>query len=145
MWVTYLHVVTQLMSGKHPTWYLSLGANASDKERLAVIKKDTYNGAHSASLFLASNTTQFFAQPIPDYSARGDFGNRSFFIYHGWAPVAEVRLMPLTCANVCDVAEVNAYSVTHIICTNQVSGHVNAPVSTIGILTSSQTCWCYLK
>ena len=83
--------VMQLMSGKHPTWYISSGAHASDKERLAVIKKDTYNGSHSASLFLSNNTTQFFAQPIADYSARGDFGNRSFFIYHGMAPVAEVR------------------------------------------------------
>ena len=83
--------VVQLLSGRQPTWYISSGSHASDKERLAVIKKDTYNGAHSASLFLSNNTTQFFAQPIADYSARGDFSNRSFYIYHGMAPVAEVR------------------------------------------------------
>ena len=80
----------QLLSGKQPTWFISMGANAKDKERVAVIKKDTFNGAHSASLFLSSNTTQFFAQPIPDYSARGDLHNRSFFVYKGTAPVAEV-------------------------------------------------------
>ncbi|KAL0029280.1 hypothetical protein WJX79_007117 [Trebouxia sp. C0005] len=80
----------KLLSGRQPTWYISSGSHASDKDRLAVIKKDTYNGAHSASLFLSNNTTQFFAQPIADYSARGDFGNRSFCIYHGMAPVAEI-------------------------------------------------------
>ena len=87
----------QLLSGRQPTWYISSGSHASDKERIAVIKKDTYNGAHSASLFLSNNTTQFFAQPIADYSARGDIGNRSFFIYHGMAPVAEVSLMSDCC------------------------------------------------
>ena len=81
----------QLLSGKQPTWFISMGANAKDKDRVAAIKKDTFNGAHSASLFLSSNTTQFFAQPIPDYSARGDLRNRSFFIYKGTAPVAEVN------------------------------------------------------
>ncbi|DBB01036.1 hypothetical protein WJX77_000557 [Trebouxia sp. C0004] len=80
----------KLLSGRRPTWYISSGSHASDKERIAIIKKDTYNGAHSASLFLSNNTTQFFSQPIADYSARGDFGNRSFFIYHGMAPVAEI-------------------------------------------------------
>ncbi len=85
----------QLLSGKRPTWYISTGAHANDKDCLAVIKKDTYNGAHSASLFLTNNTTQFFAQPVADYSARGDFGNRSFFIYHGAAPVAEVSMAAL--------------------------------------------------
>ena len=80
------------MSGKQPTWFISLGAAASNKERVAVIKKDTFHGAHSASMFLKNNTTQFFAQPVADYSARGDLSHRSFFIYHGSAPVAEVSL-----------------------------------------------------
>jgi hypothetical protein len=99
----------QLLSGRQPTWYISSGSHASDKERLAVIKKDTYNGAHSASLFLSNNTTQFFAQPIADYSARGDFGNRSFFIYHGMAPVAEVRL----CLTVFCFASCNDHGCMH--------------------------------
>lgn len=86
----------QLMSSSGPTWFLSLGAAASDKERVAVIKKDTHNGAHSASMFLSSNTTQFFSQPVPDYQARGDVKNRSFFIYRGSMPVAEVRAPALT-------------------------------------------------
>lgn len=84
------------MSSSGPTWFLSLGAAASDKERVAVIKKDTHNGAHSASMFLSSNTTQFFSQPVPDYQARGDVKNRSFFIYRGSMPVAEVRTPALT-------------------------------------------------
>ena len=80
----------QLLSSK-PTWYISSGASADDKQRIAVIKKDLFNNAHSASVFLNANTSQHFAQPVPDYSARGDFTNRSFFIYRGAAPVAEVR------------------------------------------------------
>ncbi|KAL3162345.1 hypothetical protein ABBQ32_010028 [Trebouxia sp. C0010 RCD-2024] len=86
----------QLMSSSGPTWFLSLGAAASDKERVAVIKKDTHNGAHSASMFLSSNTTQFFSQPVPDYQARGDVKNRSFFIYRGSMPVAEIMRSPST-------------------------------------------------
>lgn len=86
----------QLLTGSQPTWFLSLGATASDKERVAVIKKDTHNGAHSASMFLNSNTTQFFSQPVPDYQARGDVKNRSFFIYRGTMPVAEVRIRAAT-------------------------------------------------
>ena len=84
-------LLLQLLSKSCPTWFLSLGASASDKERIAVIKKDTFNGAHSASIFLSSNTTQFFSQPVCDYQARGDVKNRSFFIYRGSMPVAEVR------------------------------------------------------
>ena len=85
-------LLLQLLSSSCPTWFMSLGANASDKERIAVIKKDTYNGAHSASMYLNSNTTQFFSQPVPDYQARGDVKNRSFFIYKGTMPVAEVSM-----------------------------------------------------
>lgn len=73
------------------TWYISSGASAGDKERLATIKKDLINNAHSASVFLQGNSSQHFAAPVPDYSARGDFGNRSFFIYRGQVPVAEVK------------------------------------------------------
>ena len=79
----------QLLSSK-PTWYLSSGSSADDKQRLAIVKKDLFNNAHSASVFLNANTSQHFAQPVPDFSARGDFTNRSFFIYRGAAPVAEV-------------------------------------------------------
>ena len=79
----------QLMSSG--TWYISSGASAGDKERLATIKKDLFNNAHSASVFLQGNSSQHFASPMPDYSARGDFNNRSFFIYRGQVPVAEVQ------------------------------------------------------
>ena len=79
----------QLMS--NGTWYISAGSSASDKERLATIKKDTGNNTHSASVFLQGNSSQHFAQPVPDYSARGDFHDRSFFIYRGTIPVAEVQ------------------------------------------------------
>ena len=72
-------------------WFISHGASADDKSRVATIKKDTYNNANSASAFLAANSSQHFAQPVPDYSARGDINARSFFIYRGNAPVAEVR------------------------------------------------------
>lgn len=51
-----------------------------------------YNNAHSASAFLQANTSQHFSQPVPDYTARGDINNRSFFIYRGAAPVAEVSM-----------------------------------------------------
>ena len=71
-----------------------------------MIKKDTHNGAHSASMFLNSNTTQFFSQPVPDYAARGDVKNRSFFIYRGAMPVAEVRVK----------AETAWYSDSSVIC-----------------------------
>ena len=80
------------------TWYISSGSSAGDKERLATIKKDMYNNTHSASAFLQANTSQHFAQPVPDYSARGDLNNRSFFIYRGTAPVAEVLNMSITCS-----------------------------------------------
>ena len=73
------------------TWYISSGSSAGDKERLATIKKDMANNTHSASVFLQGNSSQHFAQPVPDYSARGDFNNRSFFIYRGTIPVAEVQ------------------------------------------------------
>lgn len=79
----------QLMSSG--TWYISSGSSAGDKERLATIKKDMANNTHSASVFLQGNSSQHFAQPVPDYSARGDFNNRSFFIYRGNIPVAEVQ------------------------------------------------------
>lgn len=81
--------VMQLMSSG--TWYISSGSSAGDKERLATIKKDMANNTHSASVFLQGNSSQHFAQPVPDYSARGDFNNRSFFIYRGTIPVAEVQ------------------------------------------------------
>ena len=84
------HFFFQLLSSSRPTWFVSLGTGAKDAQRVAVIQKDAYKNSHSASLFLNGNTSQFFAQPVPDYSARGDIGNRSFFIYHGAAPVAEV-------------------------------------------------------
>ena len=83
----------QLMSSTG-TWYISSGSSAGDKERVATIKKDMFNNAHSASAFLQANNSQHFAQPVPDYSARGDINNRSFFIYRGAVPVAEV----CTCA-----------------------------------------------
>lgn len=86
----------QLLSGNRPTWFVSLGAAAKDAERVAVIKKDVYQNSHSASLYLNGNTSQFFAQPVPDYSARGDLQNRSFFIYRGNMPVAEVQLAFVT-------------------------------------------------
>lgn len=73
------------------TWYISSGSSAGDKERLAVIKKDMANNTHAANVFLQGNSSQHFAQPVPDYSARGDFSNRSFFIYRGTIPVAEVQ------------------------------------------------------
>lgn len=72
------------------TWYISTGSQAGDKERVATIKKDMFNNCHSASAFLQANTSQHFSQPAPDYTARGDINNRSFFIYRGAAPVAEV-------------------------------------------------------
>ncbi|KAL0046956.1 hypothetical protein WJX82_002894 [Trebouxia sp. C0006] len=72
------------------TWYVSTGSSAGDKERVATIKKDMFNNTHSASAFLQANNSQHFAQPVPDYSARGDINNRSFFIYRGAVPVAEV-------------------------------------------------------
>ncbi|KAL3141272.1 hypothetical protein ABBQ38_003607 [Trebouxia sp. C0009 RCD-2024] len=72
------------------TWYISSGSSAGDKDRLATIKKGMENNTHSANVFLQGNSSQHFAQPIPDYSARGDFQNRSFFIYRGTIPVAEV-------------------------------------------------------
>lgn len=72
------------------TWYISTGSSAGDKERVAIIKKDMFNNAHSASAFLQANNSQHFAQQVPDYSARGDINNRSFFIYRGAVPVAEV-------------------------------------------------------
>ncbi|DBA69555.1 TPA: hypothetical protein ACH3X2_012753 [Trebouxia sp. C0005] len=72
------------------TWYISTGSSAGDKERVAIIKKDMFNNAHSASAFLQANNSQHFAQPVPDYSAQGDINNRSFFIYRGSVPVAEV-------------------------------------------------------
>ena len=81
-------LLVQLMSSG--TWYISGGASAGDKERLATIKKDLANNS-SASVFLQGNSSQHFAQPVPDYSARGDFHNRSFFIYRGTIPVAEVQ------------------------------------------------------
>lgn len=81
----------QLLSSK-PTWYISSGASADDKQRIAIVKKDLFNNSHSASVFLNANTSQHFAQPVPDYSARGDFTNRSFFVYRGAAPVAEVGM-----------------------------------------------------
>ena len=71
-------------------WFISSGASADDKSRVATIKKDTFNNAKSASAFLAANNSQHFAQPVPDYSARGDITARSFFIYRGQVPVAEV-------------------------------------------------------
>lgn len=83
----------QLMSSTG-TWYISTGSSAGDKERVAIIKKDMFNNAHSASAFLQANNSQHFAQPVPDYSAQGDINNRSFFIYRGSVPVAEV----CTCA-----------------------------------------------
>lgn len=86
-------LLVQLLSGSRPTWFVSLGPGAKDTQRVAVIKKDTYQNSHSASLYLNGNTSQFFAQPVPDYSARGDFQNRSFYIYNGTMPVAEVRAM----------------------------------------------------
>lgn len=79
----------QLMSSG--TWYISSGSAASEKDRLATIKKDMGNNTHSANVFLQGNSSQHFAQPLPDYSARGDFHNRSFFIYRGTIPVAEVQ------------------------------------------------------
>ncbi|DBB01035.1 TPA: hypothetical protein ACH3X1_000935 [Trebouxia sp. C0004] len=72
------------------TWYISTGSSAGDKERVATIKKDMFNNVHSASAFLQANNSQHFAHPVPDYSARGDINNRSFFIYRGAVPVAEV-------------------------------------------------------
>lgn len=51
-------------------------------------------------MYLNSNTTQFFSQPVPDYQARGDVKNRSFFIYRGTMPVAEVTI---TAATACDL------------------------------------------
>lgn len=81
--------LVQLMSSG--TWYISSGSSAGDKDRLATIKKGMENNTHSANVFLQGNSSQHFAQPIPDYSARGDFQNRSFFIYRGTIPVAEVQ------------------------------------------------------
>ena len=80
----------QLLSGSRPTWFVSLGSGAKDTQRVAVIKKDTYDNSHSASLYLNGNTSQFFAQPVPDRSAHGSLQNRSFFIYRGILPVATV-------------------------------------------------------
>ena len=74
------------------TWYLSTGALASDKDRVATIKRGTTQNVKSANVFLQGNTSQHFAQPVPDYSARGDILARSFFIYRGAAPVAEVHI-----------------------------------------------------
>ena len=73
------------------TWYISSGSSAGDRDRLATIKKGTVNNINSANVFLQGNSSQHFAQPVPDYAARGDFTARSFFIYRGTIPVAEVQ------------------------------------------------------
>lgn len=90
---TILNMKHKLMSGK--LWYINRGSD--DKDVIAEVKKPsgTSGGRQSCEVFLKGNTSHHFSTARPDLVVSGDVKGKTFLIYRGQQPIAEIsRKLP---------------------------------------------------